>query len=348
MEIIGHQEGQTAIIESLTGGAFPHAWLLYGARGIGKGQLAIWAARYILGGREAVDDEAHPVARAVLLGSHPDLQVIKADEKSGKTKEISINKIRELNEKIRLTSAHGGWRVVVIDPVCSLTNQAANALLKTVEEPPSRVAFLMPCHHIGQIQPTLVSRCRRLPLFPPNREQFAQILARSAPRTLKPEEIEQLFVLSEGAPGVALELKDWGCVELYRLLSKVLAGNSKVAQHEFVTMLERDKDSDSWRLYALLMRGILRRALLSKAEGTRGGAQENTREGAGQGGAEVNEENKEGNLLAAEAGLFARTAPTALLKAISTLAELDERVPRAHLSHPNAILVSLEGIAKLA
>ena len=332
MEVIGHEKAQSAIRQGLSGGNFAHAWLLHGPQGIGKAQLALWAALYILGGQEATEDDEHPIARTVAARSHPDFYSINMDEEESKTKAIPVDKIRELSEKMLLTSGRGGWRVAIIDSACILTHQAANALLKILEEPPPRVAFLLPCHRLGRVPPTLASRCRKLALAPPNPEQFAEIIARNLPRAPASSEIERLRILGNNAPGVALQLKEWGCTELHQALARVLNSASRLSRHEFVGLLERDKELNSWQAYATLMHGILERALFAQMEiGLEVGVE------AGQGAIRPEE----------EAGLFDTVAPASLLKAIADLAALDEKVERARLSHPQAVFVSLEGVAAL-
>ncbi len=345
MEVIGHQKAQMAIRQSLAGGNFAHAWLLHGPQGIGKARLALWAAIYILGGQEALDDGEHPIARTVVARSHPDFYLINMDEEESKTKIITVDKIRELNEKMMLTAGRGGWRVAIIDSACALNHQAANALLKILEEPPPRVAFLLPCHRLGRLPPTLVSRCRRLALTPPNQAEFSEILARALPRAPVPSEIERLRILGDNAPGVALQMKEWGCSELHQALARVLNSTSRLAQHEFVGLLERDKELNSWQAYATLMRGILERALASQV-----GAKTSTEIATeAEAEAEAATEVLRGvePRLEEEQGLFDRVAPATLLQAIADLADLDERVERTHLSHPQAVLVSLEGVAAL-
>ena len=99
--------------------------------------------------------------------SHPDLHWVDTKDEEGKDKGlIEIEKIRRLNSGLRLTSTHAAWRVVVIDSADALNRNAANALLKILEEPPERTAFLMPCHAAARVPATFLSRCRRLRFAP--------------------------------------------------------------------------------------------------------------------------------------------------------------------------------------
>ena len=160
-----------------------------------------------------------------------------------------------------------------------------------------------------------------------------------------PSEIERLRILGDNAPGVALQMKEWGCSELHQALARVLNSTSRLAQHEFVGLLERDKELNSWQAYATLMRGILERALASQVGAKTATEIATETEAEAEAATEVLRGVEP--RLEEEQGLFDRVAPATLLQAIADLADLDERVERTHLSHPQAVLVSLEGVAAL-
>ena len=149
-------------------GRMHHAWLISGAEGIGKATLAFRFARRLLAGRaggggagksgEAGQgggagetlalDPAHPVFRRVVAGGHADMLTVERawDEKTKRRKrDIAVDDVRKINSFMSLTAAEGGWRVAVVDGAEDLNQNSANALLKILEEPPSRAILILVC-----------------------------------------------------------------------------------------------------------------------------------------------------------------------------------------------------------
>jgi DNA polymerase III subunit delta' len=131
----------------------PHALLIHEAPGAGGDWLARWTARMVLG----TDREQHPDWAQV----HP------IDE----SKQIRIEQIRELGEELSLTSHQGGYKVGVISPADVLNRFAANALLKTLEEPPPRTVLILVVTQPSRLPATILSRCQRIRIAAPQRAQ---------------------------------------------------------------------------------------------------------------------------------------------------------------------------------
>ena len=131
----------------------PHALLIHEAPGAGGGWLANWTARMVLG----TDKEVHPDWVKV----HP------VDD----SKQIRIEQIRELGEELSLTSHQGGYKVGVIAPADVLNRFAANALLKTLEEPPARTVLILVVTQPSRLPATILSRCQRIRIAAPERAQ---------------------------------------------------------------------------------------------------------------------------------------------------------------------------------
>jgi DNA polymerase-3 subunit delta' len=240
--LLGHPAAERHLAEAFAGGRLAHAWLIAGPRGIGKATLAFRFARFVLaaghgdGGLFAAapaDDLAlaptDPVFRQVASGGHPDLLTVERgyDEKLDRRRsEISVDDIRAVGGFLRLTPATGGWRVVVIDSADEMSRNAANALLKLLEEPPSRALLLLVCHAPGQLLPTIRSRCRRLDLAPLAAPLLGDLLRRYRPG-LAEADAALLTRLAEGSIGRAMALAEEGGAELHEALSDLLVAMPK-------------------------------------------------------------------------------------------------------------------------
>jgi len=163
----------------------PQALLLRGSAGIGKLQLATQFARALLCQHPQDDGHACGVCAACRWfgqGAHPDFRLLQpgalsegeeGEEEGGKSKkkpskQIKIEQIRDLADFVSLSAHQGGRRVVLIHPAESMNGNAANALLKMLEEPPADLLFILVTHQYQQLLPTILSRCLAFPLAVPD------------------------------------------------------------------------------------------------------------------------------------------------------------------------------------
>jgi DNA polymerase-3 subunit delta' len=173
-DYFGNAEAEQALADALDNGRLHHAWLISGPRGLGKATLAYRFARVALGAkptgpRPLEVDREDPAARRIAQGAHPGLFVLERsiNERTGRLRgEITVDEARALSAFFSLSAADGGMRVAIVDAVDELNANAANALLKTLEEPPPRAVLLLVCHSPGAALATIRSRCRRLSLTP--------------------------------------------------------------------------------------------------------------------------------------------------------------------------------------
>ena len=192
-------------------GSWPHGLLLTGPKGIGKRALAMHFARALLCESPREDGSACGKCAScgyVAAGQHPDLRIldlVEVDEE-GEAKalsEIKIDTVREMNRWALLTSHRGTGKGGVVDPAEALNLSAANALLKTLEEPPPSTFFILVSHHPGQVAPTLRSRCQRLAAPMPSQEQStAWLEAQGVANAVS------VLAQADGAPLAALRLGD--------------------------------------------------------------------------------------------------------------------------------------------
>ncbi|MFX1803548.1 DNA polymerase III subunit delta' [Paraburkholderia sp. A1RO-5] len=187
---------------------WPHALLLHGQAGIGKLQFAQHLAKGLLCESPQADGQPCgkcPACTWFAQGNHPDYRIVlpealaglagqagaedkedakadKADADEGKktrapSKEIRIEQVRALLDFTGVGSHRGGLRVVVLYPAEALNVAAANALLKTLEEPPAGVVFLLVSARIDRLLPTIISRCRQWPMSTPAPDEAQAWLA---------------------------------------------------------------------------------------------------------------------------------------------------------------------------
>ena len=221
--LLGQDAAEGELLDALRSGRLHHAWLLAGPRGVGKATLAYRAARALLATDGAPDTldvpPEHPVARRIRAGSEPRLMVLRRewDEARGRLPaEIGVDAVRALAARLSLSAADGGRRVVIVDAADEMNPNAANALLKLLEEPPERTVMLLVAHRPSALLPTIRSRCRVLRLRPLGPDAMAEALG--------PSDAPALAALSGGSLGEALRLVEGGGPALYAEILRLLDG----------------------------------------------------------------------------------------------------------------------------
>ncbi len=190
---------------------WPHALLITGRRGLGKRILALDFARALLCEAPKPDGTACGSCEGcsyVVHGTHPDLRLIEPytfddDGNATRVDTIAVDRIRELIDFTHLSMHRRRAKVAVIVPAEAMNAAAANALLKTLEEPPEQTFLLLVSHQPERLPPTIVSRCGRLAVPEPGSDAGAAWL-----RTQGVERAELLLAQAGGAPLLALELAD--------------------------------------------------------------------------------------------------------------------------------------------
>lgn len=219
--LFGHAAAEASFGAALAAGRLHHAWLITGAEGIGKATLAYRLARRLLTRSGEPNDPANPTFRRVAQATHADLLTVARewdDKRKRQRTEIVIEGARDVAGFLRLTSAEDGWRVVVVDGAEHLNRNAANAILKVLEEPPARAILLLSCAAPGRLLPTIRSRCRTLRLDPLDPAAMDQALALILPG----EPTAELAALADGSPGRAAMLAGEGGVAIAALVDGVL------------------------------------------------------------------------------------------------------------------------------
>lgn len=197
-------------------GRVPHGVLFAGPPGAGQAELGLWLAGELLcrspgGGRcgECAD------CRLFLAGNHPDFGWLRVAEKK---KEISVEQVRTLSERLSMRSYRGGAKLALIDPAEAMNIHSFNALLKTLEEPSPDTYLILATSRADRIPRTIVSRCTRIALPLPGRSEALAWLAAAVPRP----DWSELLALAHGAPFLALEHAEAGLADLDRQMREAI------------------------------------------------------------------------------------------------------------------------------
>lgn len=218
----------------------PNAWLFIGKKGTGKTAFARFVAQKLLcensvpgGGPCGVCASCHLFEQ----GGHPDFYEITPlsdePENGRKLLQIKIDAIRKIIDNVYLTSVRGGLRVVLIHPTESMNVQAANSLLKVLEEPPPQVVFLLVSHAADKVLPTVKSRCRKMVLPAPSHEEALAYL-----RKRGVAEPEERLAFHSGAP---LFDEEERLCELREKLLNILAEPRLLKILDFAELFDKEK-----------------------------------------------------------------------------------------------------------
>jgi DNA polymerase III subunit delta' len=264
-DLFGHREAELALLNAYRSGRIPHAWLIGGAQGIGKATLAYRMARFVLAHRDpraaAVQraetlnvDASDPVARHVAAGAHGGLLALERtlNEKGVLRTFIIVDQTRETISFFGSTAAVEGWRVCIVDTVDELNPNAANALLKVLEEPPQQSLFLLVSHAPARVLPTILSRCRKLLLRPLATDDVVHAAAKAANLALDDPALKEAAEASDGSVSRALTLLGGDAIKLHQKTAALLATLPKVDPRELHALGDALGGSDRVALAAFV------------------------------------------------------------------------------------------------
>jgi DNA polymerase III subunit delta' len=243
--LFGHREAEQALLNAYRSGRIPHAWLIGGAQGIGKATLAYRMAKFVLAHRNPGAAEVQgastlqiersdPVARHVAAGAHGSLLTLERtlNDKGVLRTVITVDETRETISFFGSTAAVEGWRVCIVDTVDELNPNAANALLKILEEPPRQSLFLLVSHAPARVLPTILSRCRKLPLRPLAIADVVGAAALAANIASDDPALAEAAEAAEGSVARALTLLGGDALKLQQKTTALLATLPRVDPRE--------------------------------------------------------------------------------------------------------------------
>nr|MBI3612824.1 DNA polymerase III subunit delta' [Nitrospirota bacterium] len=205
-QLIGHDRPKAILKASILHDRVAHAYLFHGEEGIGKKLAAILFAQTVNCETPYGDQgpDACGVCRSCLqieARTHPDFLLIEPDRELANP-QIKIEQVRQLEEQIVYRPLVSPWKVYLIDDADRLTQGAANALLKTLEEPAAHSLFLLVSSRPSALPTTVRSRCQRIRFVPPARTQVEAALITQ--RNLPPDDAHFLSMIAQGRIGLAL------------------------------------------------------------------------------------------------------------------------------------------------
>lgn len=234
--LYGHDGAEREAVEAAASGRLHHGWLITGEEGIGKASFAYRFAKFLLSQAETLDasittldSEDGRTARQIAGLSHPGLFVVRRGwDQAGKKfrQTVAIEDVRQLRHFLQHTAVTP-WRVVIVDSADDLNPNSANAILKSLEEPPPRTVFLIVSASPGRLVPTIRSRCRMLRLEPLCDGDLESAVAQACALSGRPvpgaDEMRALGAWGRGSPRRVLQLLDKEGLAVANVLTALFA-----------------------------------------------------------------------------------------------------------------------------
>lgn len=289
-QLFGHGQTLEDFRQALASGRMPHAWLFAGPKGIGKATLAYHCAREALaipaeegagespggGGEPALFAAPEPAAapvdphrpdaplfRQVASGAHPDFMLLeRSSDPNAKDKRlrtaIVIGQVRAATQFLRRTSSGSRWKVLLVDSADDLNVNAANALLKVLEEPPGQAIVLLVSHSPGRLLPTIRSRVRSRQLRPLAESDFTAVLD-SLDLSVPDAQRSRLSELCEGSAGRAVQLLGSDALTLDAQIDQLWSALPNLDQRLLYRLAEKAAADQSGSLFSFVGEALFAR-----------------------------------------------------------------------------------------
>ena len=254
LDLIGHKSQRAHLYKAWKKGKIAHAWLFIGPKGIGKFSLARSYAQFIVKPspqNSLLGDESDefPFQQYSFQDETPNIRIIHPDiSDENKTKDITIEAIRQIQQYLRLTTMDGNWKIIIIDEASRLNRNAANALLKILEDPPQKTLFFLIAHNLGKLPVTIRSRCQKLRFHPVDDENILAYIQKKSPQT-SPAIQELIVSLSKGSFDRAQTFIDFDIADLYHELLTLLDNTNKESTCHMISFCDKMAAKKNEALY---------------------------------------------------------------------------------------------------
>lgn len=266
--VFGHGQAQATFLQAFTSGRLHHAWMLTGPKGVGKATLAWRLSRFLLatpdddGGMfaapppETLDiPPENPVSRRMLQLAEPRHFLLRRgpnDKETALSQIITVDEVRKMKSFFALSAADGGRRTAIIDAVDEMNANAANALLKLLEEPPENVTLFLIAHQPARLLPTIRSRCRELRLSPLGPQDLADALTQAG-GDIDPKDRTALAELSGGSVGEAFRLTNLDGLKYYTALTRLFSTLPRLDRPQALALAELANARGATEIFDLLV-----------------------------------------------------------------------------------------------
>lgn len=252
--LLGQAKAKLLLGRLLGSGRVPHALLFRGPDGVGK-QLFAGTMAAALNCRQSAGGQPCglcPSCRKFMSGNHPDFIAIRPEQGT-----IKIGRVRELARELGYPPYESTLRVVLMEDVHTMRREAANCLLKTLEEPPENNLLILTAESSKSILSTIVSRCQIVTFSPLNVEDTVAILLEKETR-LDRQTAALLAGLAEGSPGRALLFWRMEMVETWKKVINIITDSSKNPDQGVLQVLQAAEEMASMKENLLYFFGLLR------------------------------------------------------------------------------------------
>jgi len=247
LRLLGFEDVQQSLIHDFNNHKLHHAIILSGNYGIGKSNFAKLLTQTLLVNHNQ-GNFADQIAK-IKSNSHPDLLYItrRIDPKTKKLKrDINIDEIRKINNFLNLTATFSQNRVIIIDDIDSLNKNAANALLKNLEEPPENCFFILINHNLSKILPTILSRCKIVKIPNLSDANFYQII-KSNNKNIKKNHLQFYSSLTNNSPALTLQMIENKILKIYQQICQIIYQKD----HNLLAKLIEKKSTDDQNYHNL-------------------------------------------------------------------------------------------------
>ncbi len=252
-KIIGHNKYRELLKNSFQNNLMHHGWLVSGPKSIGKATIVYEFVKSILKDQNGVEK--------IIANSHPDLFILEKTEIGAK--EISVDDVREVSKFLSLKPVLSDYKFVIIDPVDDLNINAANALLKILEEPPQNSFIFLISHNPDSLLTTIISRCQHINLGELSEQEALEIVADNIDSYDK-EVLGKFVRLASNSPGLAMNIISYNGIQIYKDFLAVITDfpNVNILQiNDFAENIGANKHSNNWNLFTFFFGFTIQRVI---------------------------------------------------------------------------------------